>query len=309
MSRRAKIIIIAATIAILAATGVFSYYAFLHFKNEALIKQQVLEARKASWDKLKEYIKNSTKGYKGETAIVIKDLETGWQIDFNKDEDIPSASLVKIPIMMAYFCAAQEGKLKLSDTIELKAADRVDGSGPVKLGLPGSSYTIEDLIYSMITQSDNTAANMLINRFGIDELNRYFAKFGLKHTNLSRKMMDFKLRKHGIENYTTVADMAYILEELYDGKFINKKISEMCLKLLAGQKVNDRIPKRLPPGVIVAHKTGLENGVCHDVGIVYTKKGSFLICVMTKHNYTTARSTKRLISRISLLAYNYYNEL
>ena len=293
----------------LSAACIFSYTAFLASKNAALARQQIMETRKASWGRLKEYIRRSTKDYKGEAAIIIKDLETGWQIDSDKDMEIPSASLVKIPIMMAYFCAAEEGKIKLNDAIELKLADRVEGSGPVKQGVPGTSYTIEDLLYFMITQSDNTAANMLIDKFGIDELNRYFIKFGLKHTNLSRKMMDFKLRKYGVENYTTVADMAYLLEELYNGKFMNKKVSGMCLKLLTEQKINDRIPKKLPPDIIVAHKTGLEHGVCHDVGIVYTKKGNFLICVMTKHCYTTARPTKWLISRLSLLTYNYYSGL
>ena len=99
--------------------------------------------------------------------------------------------------------------------------------------------------------------------------------------------------------------MAYILEELYRGRFINRKVSKRCLEMLAEQKINDRIPKRLPHEVIVAHKTGLENGVCHDVGIVYTSKGNFLICVLIKHEYPTARPAKRLISRLSLLTYNY----
>ena len=84
-----------------------------------------------------------------------------------------------------------------------------------------------------------------------------------------------------------------------------KNISKNCLELLSEQKINDRIPKKLPSDITVAHKTGLENGVCHDVGIVYTSKGNFLICVLTKHEYPTSRPTKRLISRLSLLTYNY----
>jgi beta-lactamase class A len=299
-----KIILIIAIALTMALTGIFSY----KFCKDAIVNhKQTLEARKASWAKLKDYIKKAVKGYKGEAAIVIKDLDTGWQIDSNKDELIPSASLVKIPIMMAYFSAAGEGKLKFDDLIEIKQSDKTDGSGLLKNACPGSSCKIEDLLYLMITQSDNTAANILINRLSQEELSRYFLKFGLKNTNLSRKMMDFKLRKEGVENYTTAQDMAYLLERLYRGQFINKKVSDKCLELLSEQKINDRIPKKLPPNVTVAHKTGLENGVCHDVGIVYTSKGNFLICVLTKHEYTTARPTKRLISRLSLLTYNYYS--
>lgn len=298
-----KIILIIAVAIPLVFAGIFSYNTITRMSAH---RAQMTEARKAAWERLRTYIRITLKGYKGNAGIVIKDLDTDWEIASNKEMSIPSASLVKIPVMMAYFAAADEKKLKFSDTIELKSSDRVEGSGPVKNGVPGSSYKIEDLLYLMITESDNTAANMLINRLGIDELNGYFSKFGLKHTNLSRKMMDFKSRREGVENYTTVGDMAYLLEKLYDGKFINENISKQCLTLLAEQKINDRIPKKLPSGIMVAHKTGLENGVCHDVGIVYTPKGNFLICVLTKHAYTTARPTKRLISRLSLLTYNYY---
>lgn len=299
---RKKIILVIALLFAIIPAGIIAYKA--HGKVSAS-RRQALEARTASWAKLTEYIKKATKGYKGDVAIVIKDLDLNWQIESNKEMPVPSASLVKIPIMMAYFYAAEEGKLKLSDSIELKQSDKTEGSGILKNACPGSACRIEDLMRLMITQSDNTAANILIDRLGLDGLNRYFEKFGLKHTNLSRKMMDFRLRKEGVENYTTAGDMACVLEELYRGKFVNKDISRKCLELLSEQKINDRIPKKLPRDIIIAHKTGLENGVCHDVGIVYTPKGDFMICVLTKHEYTTARPTKRLISRLSLLTYNY----
>ena len=299
-----KVVLFAAIAISMTLAGIFTYHLC---KTAVVSHRQNLAARAASWANLKENIRRAVKGYKGDIAIVIKDLDTLWQVETNKDKEIPSASLVKIPIMMAYFSAAEEGKIKFSDTIELKQSDKTDGSGSLKNSCLGSACKIEDLITLMITRSDNTAANILINKLALDELNRYFLKFGLKHTNLSRKMMDFKSRKDGVENYTTVGDMAYLLEELYRGKFINKNISKRCMELLADQKINDRIPKKLPADIMVAHKTGLENGVCHDVGIVYTPKGNFLICVLTKHEYPTARPTKRLISLLSLLTYNYYS--
>ena len=299
-----KTLLIIGIVIPLAAGGIFSYKAC----SDAVRKHvHVVEARKSSWALLNEHVRRSVKGYKGDAAIVIKNFDTNWQIEQNKDMVIPSASLVKIPIMMAYFSAAKDGRISLNESVELKTSDKADGSGLLKNALAGSSYKIEDLISLMITQSDNTAANMLINKFGIDDLNRYFAKLGLKHTNLSRRMMDFRSRKGGVENYTTAADMAYLMEELYRGRFLDKETSNKCLELLAEQKINDRIPRKLPPDTTVAHKTGLENGVCHDVGIVYTGKGAFLICVLTKHEYTTARPTKRLISLLALLTYNYYN--
>jgi beta-lactamase class A len=120
-------------------------------------------------------------------------------------------------------------------------------------------------------------------------------------------MMDFKARREGEENYTTAKDMAYLLEALYRNKFLNPEVSQKCLGILGQQKINDRIPRKLPrDGTFIAHKTGLERHICHDVGIVYTDKGNFLICVLVKHQDRFAKASKRLISDIALLTYNYY---
>ncbi|MDO8525652.1 MAG: serine hydrolase, partial [Candidatus Omnitrophota bacterium] len=182
-----KIALFAAIAILLVIVGSFTYR---FFRDASATRLRAGNAREASWSELKEAIARAVKGYKGDAAIVIKDLDTLRQIEFNKDTRIPSASLVKIPIMMAFFSAAREGKIKFSDRIELKRSDKVNGSGTLKNGSPGVACTIGDLIYLMITESDNTAANMLIDRLGPDELNGYFLKFGLKYTNLSRKMMD-----------------------------------------------------------------------------------------------------------------------
>jgi transcriptional antiterminator NusG len=117
------------------------------------------------------------------------------------------------------------------------------------------------------------------------------------------------IRREGEENYTTARDMAYLLEELYYKKFLNKDVSEKSLELLGQQKINDRIPRKLPRGTFVVHKTGLEKYVCHDAGIVYTNKGNFLICVLTKHNGALSKPTKKFISDVTLLTYNYYQDV
>jgi beta-lactamase class A len=233
-----------------------------------------------------------------------------WEIDFNKDRLVPSASLVKIPIMLSCFCAAEEKKINLKSTLYLKASEKVEGSKVLGDKPVGSVFTLEELIEPMIIQSDNTATNALIDFLGFDTLNVYFKKMGLKNTNIVRKMMDFEERREGLENYATAEDMAFLLEELYRNNFLNKEISKQCLLLLGQQKINDRIPKNLPKdGTFIAHKTGLERHVCHDVGIVYTQKGNFLICVLVKHENKLAKPAKKFISDIALLTYNYYQSL
>ena len=314
-----KTFFIITLIGLIGAGGYFSYLGYIkaHDTETSLtadrrvvphLDKRVLENRKIAWKKLIKEIRKLTKNFNGTAGIVIKDLDMNWEMYLNKDLPVPSASVVKIPIMLSYFYAANDGKVDLNSRIAFKKSERTPGSGKLQHSSDGQEFGIESLIDLMITESDNTAANMLINYMGIDVLNDYFTKMGLKHTNLSRKMMDFKERKGGVENYTTAGEMAYLLEQLYRGRFINAGISKKCIEILAGQKVNDRIPKKLPVEVVVAHKTGLENFLCHDAGIVYTDKGNFLISVLAKHKNKTAQEAKSVIADISLLTYNYYGD-
>jgi beta-lactamase class A len=277
-----------------------SYRAFGEIKKRKIL----LEARRASWIALKKNLESEVSNFKGKTAIIVEDLNMGWRISLNKDRLFPSASLIKIPIMAAGFYAAHEGRISLKDNLTLKASSKVSGSGLLKNMAVGSKFSVEKLIELMITQSDNTATNMLIDFLTLDYLNSFFKNAGLTHTNLSRKMMDFKYRKKGMENYTTAADIAYIFERIYRRRFLNKSISERCLALLLRQKVNDRIPAKLPPQVMVAHKTGLERYVCHDAGIIFIpQEGHFLICVLTESKSET-KKVKEFISNVSLYIYN-----
>ena len=240
---------------------------------------------------------------------MIKDLDTGFEYALNEDGMFASASLVKIPIMADCLLCVKQGRIRLDELVKLKKSDKTSGSGDLESAPAGTMYTVDNLIGLMIYNSDNTASNMLINLLGIDHCNSLFKEFGLKNTNLSRMIADYRSRKKGIENYTTASDMAVMLEDIYRGRLISPEMSERSLEVLKKQHLRDRIPRYLPQEIAVAHKTGLENGVCHDVGIVYTPKGDFLICVLTKHNNTTAKLSKEFIGRLALCTYNYFLQL
>lgn len=285
---------------------VYRYYAHL---QEAKRQQVILEQRRAAWQVLRHKLTNEIKRFKGEAGIVVKDLRFNWEISYNKGRLFPSASLAKLPIMSACFLASEEGRIKLDRQVVLKSSDKFPGSGILKDVQPGVIFTVEELIGLMIYDSDNTATNILTNMVGIDYLNSVFNSLGLKNTNLSRRVADFSSRNRGIENYTTAEDIALLLEQIYRKSLISKKLSEKCLRVLKLQRVNDRIPKYLPVNVVVAHKTGLERSVCHDAGIVFSCKGDFLICVLTKHANPNAVSSKNFIARIALDAYVYSEQL
>ena len=254
---------------------------------------------------LEEAVRKRVKTFRGEIGLVIRDLDTDWTFQVNPDKLFPAASMVKVPIMAACLKAAEEGRLSLRDDLTLKRSDKATGSGVLRRKATGSAYTIEQLVELMVTQSDNTAANMLIDLLGFDYLNRTFREMGLERTNLSRKMMDFRSRDKGIENYTSAREMADILEMIYRKGCVDSSVSEKSLEFLKSQKVNDRIPKLLPKDTIVAHKTGLERMVCHDAGIVFTDNGNFLISAFTRST-SGSRTAKRFISSVSSLAFTVY---
>jgi beta-lactamase class A len=261
---------------------------------------------RARWEALTENVNSLAADFNGTPSVLIKDLKRSWIIAINPKTRIPSASIVKIPIMAGCLYAMKEGRLKLDNKITLKQRDKTGGSGILKNKPAGTTLTVKQLIELMITISDNTATNILIKLLGFDYLNSCFKDFGLNNTNLSRLIMDTRSRKKGIENYTTVEDTALLLEKIYKGRLIDKNASSECLEILKRQRSKNRIPAGLPKGVVAAHKTGLERGICHDVGIVFTDNGDFIICVLIKHKNKSSRLSKRLISSIARACYNYY---
>ena len=295
ISRHKSKIFLLVVIAAIAFAGIKACNLYTDYKNE-----------KARWDNLREEIIAQSAGFKGQAFVFIKDYNRNWHIAIDSDVKVPAASIVKIPIMAAVFEAQEKGRLSLSDKIKLQQKDKTGGSGSLKNERAGKEFSIQELIMLMMSISDNTATNILINLLGIDNLNQWFQDNGLKDTNLSRLMMDMASRDKGIENYTTAGDIALILDRFYNGKFIGSKVSSECTEIMKKQKTKNRIPAKLPQDTNIAHKTGLERGICHDAGIVFTPKGDFLICVLTRHEYSNSHRSRELISNIAYVVYKYY---
>jgi len=292
--------------------GAGGYFGYQYYAKIQKAKQEQFfhETREAAWRELQQRVKIEISQFKGEAGVSIKDLETGWEFSYEKAKLFPSASLVKIPLMASCFLAVDQGRIKLDRNIALKSSDKLTGSGVLKDMPVGTTFSVERLIGLMIYDSDNTATNIVTNLAGFDYLNNTFKSFGLKNTELSRKIADYKSREDkGIENYTTTEDMLLLLDKIYRRTLGNKNVSDQCISMLKLTRMNDRIPKYLPPEITIAHKTGLENGVCHDAGIVFTRKGDFIIVVLTKHANSDSVLSKEFIAKVSLYAYKYFEQL
>ncbi len=265
-----------------------------------------LHTRDLLWQKLGSDVAAIQREFDGVMGIAIRDLTDGRELLLNADDTFATASSIKIAVLAELYRQSQTGKgAKLSDAYVVNQADIVPDSYIMQNLTPGiSRVTNRDVAGFMVAVSDNSATNVLIDRVGMDNVNRMLDELGLHRTRLRRKMMDLKAAQAGNENISTPRDMAALLEVIYRGKLLNKQMTDDFFKLLSTPK-DSQIP-RLLPDVRIANKPGALDGVRNDVGLVFAKDRPFVISVMTSYA-ADERAAEAAISRIALLAYRYFD--
>jgi len=285
--------------------------AFLPSASQAqLVSQEgtFREKEQILWQKLEATISDVDHNLDGVLGVAILDLSTGHKYLFHADEVLPTASSIKIAILAELFRQAQQGKLKLTDLYTLQQSDLVGGSGIAEALTPGTTrLTIRDVAALMISVSDNSATNIIIDRVGMENVNALLDSLGLTHTRLRRKMMDLKAAGEGRENVASPRELMLLLEALYRGRVLNKQFTEDFLKLLSVHK-ESYIPRELPEDLRVANKPGELEGVRNDSGIVFTGSRPFVISVMTTY-LRRERDGGDAIVRISTAAYRMFDRL
>lgn len=234
----------------------------------------------------------------GTFGLVIRIVETGEEVEFNGDETFPAASIIKLPILVEALRQKTERSLSFDERMTLREEDKVEGSGVLKEITPGLALPLADLLTLMIIVSDNVAANIAIDRIGIENVNRYMRYLGLQKTVLQRKLMDFEARRRGLDNITSPGDMADLLQKLVTKTMLNEESCEDALRIMKRQQVRDRIPRYLPVGTPVAHKTGEIAGIRHDVGVVFVRNRRYIMSAMSKDLKDEHKGTEA-IARIS----------
>jgi beta-lactamase class A len=279
-----------------------------------IFSQQEHEADSAGdllWKRLDARIAEIAERFEGVIGVAIVDLTDGRIISRNIDRMFPTASSIKIAILLELYHQDQQarggmqGKAKLDDIYTFDPKELVEFS-QIMAGLtPGvTRVTNRDLARFMVAVSDNTAANILIERVGKDNVNTMLRGLGLTKTMLRRKMMDFAAARRGEENVSTPQEMARLLEAIYKEKLLNKELNAAFVKQLSTLK-ESYIPHDLPAGVQVANKPGNLQNVRTDSGIVFVKNRPFAISVMTA-DARDERAAERAISEMALEAYRYF---
>jgi beta-lactamase class A len=279
------------------------------FSSRVLLAQQSPpQKERLLFQKLDATIHDTDKSLDGVLGVYVLDLAMNNSLALNADETFPTASTIKIAILAELFHQAQQGKLNLNETYTLQSSDLVGGSGIASALTPGATkLTLRDVAALMISVSDNSMTNVIINRVGMDNVNSLLDSLGLTHTRLRRKMMDIKAAAEGRENFATPREISQLLEALYRGKVLNKQFTDDFFNLLSIHK-ESYIPRNLPEDLRIANKPGELEGVRNDCGIVFTGKRPYVICVMSTY-VRHEREAGDAIARISAAAYAMFDRL
>jgi beta-lactamase class A len=258
------------------------------------------------------------KAHHGKVAIAVLHLDGGGSYEYDADEVMPTASLIKFMLMLEVYQQAAEGKVKLSDTVVLHDADKVPGSGILKYHFSdGTSFPLRDAVRLMIAYSDNTATNLVLDRIGIDSTNRRMADWGFPESRINAKVYlgaktsvnPERTKKYGLGS-TTARETVKLLEKLYQGKCGDAQATKDMIDHLKNCQDKDKIKRFLPDGVVVANKTGWVNDITTDCGIMYFPGGPVALCGLTRQNedrrYHPDNAAYQFIGRVAEQVYLHF---
>ena len=257
---------------------------------------------------MKDEIVEKLERLPGKISFLYENLETGDGFSYHQQEPMMAASVIKLFVMAAAFEKEKRGTFSMDEMFSVKKEDRVPSCGALTYLHDGILETGMDLVTLMIIFSDNTATNVLIDILGMEDINEIIRGLGFRQTLLQRKMYDMERSGRGIQNYITAQETGRLLKMMYDGVLIDRQSSKTMISILKNQQLCSKIPfylQALSESPEIAHKTGEDTGITHDVGIVYGKE-PFLVCFCG--NDTDTPAFERVMAEISLDLYKEANK-
>jgi beta-lactamase class A len=248
-------------------------------------RPQSVRADTAALRKKLDSIADAHHGVVGYSVI---DLETGARINRRGDETFPTASLIKVAILVTVYDLVAKGQLSLDDPLTVLKIDQVPGSGVIQFLHNGTVLTVRDAAWLMSIISDNTATNLLLDRIIIRRVWAKMDSLGLQHTRVHSKSflrsssvaMDSSV-KYGF-GVTTPNEMAHLFELMTQGKAVNPAADSAMLDILE-HNGTDFMLQRYAGGARAAHKDGETDAVRSECTLWYLRN-RVVACVMTKEN-------------------------
>ena len=269
-------------------------------------------------DALAARLRPLIEAHRGQVAVMVRHLETGESFAYRADEAMPTASLIKLAVMVEVYRQAAAGRVDLAAPVTLHQEDKVPGSGILTPHFSaGASFPLRDAVRLMIAFSDNTATNLVLDRIGIDATSRAMADLGFPNTRIYAKVYrrdtsvcPERSRRFGLGS-TTAAEMVRLCAALHRREFGGAEAGAAMLEHLKACDDRAKFPRFLPPGTSVAFKTGSVDAARTAAGIVYSPAGPIALCVLTSGNedrrWTADNAGDRLCAEVARAAYQHFN--
>ncbi|HEU5339803.1 MAG TPA: serine hydrolase [Edaphobacter sp.] len=294
----------------------------LVFAGPCLVAQQAMGA--GTDEVLQAQLTQIAAQHHGKVAMFAEQLNTGKTVGLDPDKPVQTASVIKLTILFEAMEQVRAGKAHWDEPIVLKPGDAVSGSGVLMFMDAPMTLTLKDALTLMVILSDNTATNLMIDRFGVDAVNQRIAWMGLKDTHLYKKIMKPATEpmpadqpKFGLGK-TTPREMAKVMERIGRCELAapgepalpgDAAICSVALHMLRNQFYRDTIPRYLETldsteeGSGIASKTGSLNAVRNDVAIVAGKSGPMILSIFTydnqDHSWTVDNEGEVTIARLA----------
>jgi len=233
-------------------------------------------------------------------SIFVWDYDSGKYVDIKATEIYPTASIIKIPILIQLFKSIEANQLTIYDEMTLTPYYKAEGSGELQYKAMNSKYNIDQLAKVMIQKSDNSATNMLISAVGgMPDVNAGIRGWGLSHTRVNNWLPDI-----AGTNFTTARDLATMLYNLDNPGFLNINSREYIIDYMSHVENNRLIQAGLGKGALFVHKTGDIGKMLGDAGIVFAPNGKKYICVILANRPYNSPLGKDFIQKASNVIYN-----
>ena len=234
----------------------------------------------SNWSPLETAVAEAEEHASVGVAVIGPDGST-WS--HNGAQRFQAASTVKIGIMVEIFRKIERGALALDDVYTLDRADKTPGSGVLTHMHSGIQLTLADILYLMMSISDNTATNYLIDLGEFAAINATMQDLGMEHSVLARKMAGRSAENPDLENWAAPDDYARAIQTMLAGSAASLASCAAMLAILEQQQNGRRIGRNVPKeeGYRWGSKTGSLDGVCNDVGFITTPAGTLVIAVFT----------------------------
>jgi beta-lactamase class A len=245
-------------------------------------------------------VRQKIEGYGGVAGVYVYDLEGDFGYGVRPDEQFFSASIIKIPVMVAVYRKVDQGELEFSQMVEIKEEDWAAGAGWLQWEKAGTKQTVGDLLLLMMNQSDNVATNALVRLVGgADHVNEVAHSLGAENTLLYQKLSSERAAVPSLDNRTTPRDMATMLQKIAEGEAASDKSCRYMIDLMNLNELDWWLDAGLPADVYAANKAGWLYEVYDDVGIVKAGEKPYVVAILSKYGSGDVDVGRLLIEGIS----------